>query len=114
MVHTNYIIKIESENDISLPKNGVALLTALDKALESNSFEIIYKDGYDAKIVIPPQDNGKFSTFILFELNGNADFQEVVEQIKEQVSYACSPEIVEATPEYQLIRIDSCPVNFRM
>ena len=114
MVNTNYILKIESENDISLPEHGVALLTAIDKALDTNSFEIIYKDGYDAKIEIPPQEDGSFSTFVLFELNGNADLPQVVEQIKVQVSYACSPEIMEVTANYQLVRIDSCPVNFKL
>jgi hypothetical protein len=113
MITTSYILKLQSDKDISLPNNGVALLTALDKALEDNSFEIIYKGSYDAKVALSDDQDGKFITFILFELDENAEMPLLVEQIKELISYACSPEIVEKNPSYQLVRIDSCPVNFK-
>ena len=113
MINTSYILKLTGERDISLPNNGVALLTALDRALEDNSFEIIYKGNYDAKVALPEQESDEFVTFVLFELDGNADLPQVVEQIKELASYACSPEIIESRPGYQLVSIDSCPFNFK-
>ena len=113
MINTSYILKLTSERDISLPNNGVALLTALDRALENNSFEIIYKGNYNAKVALPEQETGEFVSFILFELDGNADLPQLVGQIKELASYACSPEIVESKAGYQLVSIDSCPLNFK-
>jgi hypothetical protein len=113
MINTSYILKLTSERDISLPNNGVALLTALDQALEDNSFEIIYKGNYDAKVALPEQKSGEFATFIVFELDGNADLPQVVEKIKELASYACSPEVIESTQGYQLVSIDSCPLDFK-
>jgi hypothetical protein len=114
MITTSYILKIHSDTDISLPNNGVALLTALDKALEDNSFELIYKGDYNAKVELTDQEREQFVTFVLFEFGDNTELPAVVEQIKALISNACCPEIVEATQQYQLVRIDSCPVNFKM
>ena len=108
------IIKIPGNRDISLPANNIALLNALDNALEQNSYEVVYSGRLDKNTLVSLGDGEGFSTYILFEFDkectGNA---EISEKIKEQIGFACAPEILEATSHYQLVAIDRCAFNFK-
>ncbi|AWH86585.1 hypothetical protein HYN59_16370 [Flavobacterium album] len=103
----NCLIKIPGSRDIALPQNGIALLTALDSALDENTFLVL--DNADVGTISPA---GEFSTYILFEIDGS-DTRDITEKIREIISYGCSPEIIEASQNYQVVAIDYCMYSFK-
>ena len=108
------IIKIATEADISLPQNSKALLSALDGALEKESIEIFYVGKSTDIVTLETVENDGFSTFVRFELHGDPeDPQALLEKIREQISHACSPEILSADARHQLVMIDYCAFNFK-
>ena len=108
------IIKIPGNAELSLPDHGIGLLMALDEALDHDSYEIVYSGKLTKNTIVSLGEREGYSTYILFELN--RDFTKSIElttEIRKQVSYGCSPEILEATSHYQLVTIDCHPICFK-
>jgi len=109
------IIKITSEEDISLPQNGKALLTALDGALEKDMIDIFYVGNSTDVINLETSEGEGLSTYVRFEFEGDPeDPQTMLQKIREQICHACSPEILSADANHQLVMIDYCAFNFKM
>jgi len=111
MAYTQCILKIPGGSDISLPKNGTALLSALDKSLEEGTYQTLDADDFRF-LKENPIPGGDFTTFIRFELDIE-DSTDIIAKITEVISYACAPEIIEASHNYQLISIDHCAYSFK-
>lgn len=107
------IIKIPGNEEIALPDHSIGLLKALDKALEMNSYEIVYKGKPGKKILTNFSGHKGYSTYILFELNSEfIDSAKLAKEISGQIACACAPEILEATSHYQLVTIDCHSICF--
>jgi len=108
----NCIIKIPGNRNISLPDHNLAFMSALDKALEDDTYQVIFSGKYDRKNT-PIPDDEDFAMYVLFEMHSFNEDTTLADKIKEQVSYACSPEIIESSNNYQLIEIDYCNFSFK-
>jgi len=109
----NCIVKIPGDKDLAMPDNCKALLYALDMAVDNATYTIIYK-GSDRYTIKPDDAAGdEFSTFVLFEFPDSYDDCDVLDRMKQQVSQACSLEVLDMSENYQLVTIDHWGFSFK-
>ncbi|WP_294824521.1 hypothetical protein [uncultured Flavobacterium sp.] len=109
MAYKNCIIRIPGTDPNTAQTKPAALLTAVDKALEEKTYEVL-----DCTEIheITHSDPGKFFTYLLLEIDEN-DHMDIFDRISEMISYACSLETVETSDSYCIVAIDYCVYSFK-
>ncbi|MFP5438988.1 MAG: hypothetical protein ACLGH8_14490 [Bacteroidia bacterium] len=109
MAYKNCIIQIPGSRQTSLPPNPVALLSAFDKALEANAYQIL--ECTEIHEIQHPA-TGEFFTYLMLEIDEN-DTKDLFDRISEMVSYACSLDTVEISDHHHIVTIDYCVYSFK-
>lgn len=109
MAYKNCIIRIPGSRQTSLPLNPIALLSAFDKALEANAYQIL--ECTEIQDIQHPV-TGEFFTYLMLEIDEN-DPKDLFDRINETVSYAHSLNTVEISDHYYIVAIDYCVYSFK-
>jgi len=108
------VVKIHTKNDNSGQINYSDLLCEGDKALDTQSYEIVCMGGQNAFSITDIQRETEFTTYIQFDFPSPVmQLEEIESEIRQQVEGACSIDIIKATDYYRLLLFEKCDISFR-
>lgn len=108
------VVKISSKSEKSSPVNYREVLCELDKALETQSYEIVCMGNQNAFSIADLGQEDKFATYVQFDFPlPVTDLEKIEEEIRLQIDGACSIDTIKSTDRYRLLLVEKCDISFR-
>ncbi|MGQ2985006.1 hypothetical protein [Flavobacterium sp.] len=106
------VIRIDSKGTYAGKVNYCEVLSELDRAIDTRSYEILCL-GEDSSFMIADPDNG-FFTYIQFNFPSPISaFEDIGDMIRLLAGGNCCMDTLRQTEHYRLLLVDECQISFK-